>query len=440
MGGDKKQQQSNQMAQTRNTAAQNQFEGEQRQRSQEAYDRSNQAWGGANTLYQDFAKTGGENLLGGYPWQTGGSGGGGSGSGDPRFKDAEASYRKFMGPGGGVDTGRFNAFQGNLADIGKTGGWDPEAIGNVKRSIKGYQNFADTGGLDAEAINRMRGLGVFDEFSKTGGISDAERANMRARGTSVIPAFYNRVREEGDRLGRVQGGGGPGQAALMSRLARDEARGAQGAARDTEMGISDAVRQGRQWGTQGLTSAEQSLQALLSQNKLAGMGGVADATGMMANSIAQNRTAASSAGAGGEIGMQGLITGNQLRGTEGLNSMANAAAARRSASGAASAADAKWRASFLADNMLAGAGGLRGLRTDVPGEVALYDSNRLQSRGLDLQGQGLYQGGQGGGVDWGQIAGAGANAAATYYGGQSGGNNPNQRYYANDARTYGGPA
>jgi hypothetical protein len=421
MGGNKEQKRSNQMAQAQGSAYQKQFEQEQQQRSKEAYDRSNQAWGGANTAYQGFAKTGGAELLEGYPWQTGGGGGGGGGTpgaGDTRFGDVESSYRNFMNTGG-VDPSGFNRFQGHLGELAASGGWSPEQIENVNKSIRGYQGFAETGGLDAEAINRMRGLGIFDEFAKTGGISDAERAQLRARGTSVIPAFYNRVREESGRLGRVQGGGGPGQAALMSRLARDQSRGAQEAARETELGIGEQVRQGRQWGTQGLTSAEQTLQDLLSRNKLAGMGGVTDATAMMANSIAQNRLGAAGQGAGNEIGWQGLVSGNKLAGTRGLEGMAESSAARGAAASAASAADAKWRASFLADNMLAGAGGLRGLRTDVPGEVALYDQNRLQSRQIWNQGNAQYQQPEGGGVDWGQIAGAGANAAGAYFGGQT---------------------
>ena len=271
--------------------------------------------------------------------------------------DTEASYRKFMGETGGLDPTKFNEFQGTLFELAKTGGWTPEQIANVNKSIAGYQGFADTGGLDAEAINRMRGLGVFDEYSRTGGYNEQDIANARARGTSGIPAMYGRMREEAGRLGRVQGGGGPGQAALMSRMGRDQARGITEASRETELGIKDAVNKGRQWGTQGLTSAEQSLQDLLSRNKLAGMGGVAEATTNMANSIGGIRSGAASAGAGNETSWQGLKTSNQLAGTQGLQGMAESAANRSMAASAQSTADARWRASFLADNMLAGAGG-----------------------------------------------------------------------------------
>lgn len=414
--------------QTMGTNLQTDFEKEQKGRSQEAYDRSNTAWSGANDTYQRYANGGGASLLDGYPGVPaagGGGGGGGGGPADTKFGDVENSYRNFM-QGGGVDTGRFDAFQGNLTDIANTGGWSPEQIGNVNKSIAGFQNFADTGGLDAEGINRMRGMGVFDEYAgKSGGISDETKGMLRARANSGIPAFYNQVRDETNRLGRVQGGGGPGQAALMSRLARDQSRAAADTSRGTELGIQEAIDKNRQWGTTGLAGAEGDLQRLLTENKLKGMSGVTDATGMMANSIAQNRTGAAGTGGGNEIGMQGLISGNKLAGTKGLEGMAESAAARGAASSAASAADARWRASFIADNELAGAAGLRGLRTDVPGEVAMFDQNRLNSRQIWNQGNATYAGGgvapPSPGVDWGQLAGAGANAAATYYGSQ---NNP----------------
>jgi len=428
MGGNKDQKtQNNLNAQNQKlgTTYQQDFEKEQQGRSSDAYARSNEAWGGANDVYQNFAKTGGAQYLEGYPGVGGGGGGGGGGGDDPRFGEAENSYRNFMNTGG-VDTGMFSRFQGNLADIADNGGWSPEQRAQVNKNIGQFQNFADTGGLDADAINRMRGLGVFDEYSKTGGLDEATRGMMRARANSGIPGFYGQVQNEANRLGRVQGGGGPGQAALMSRLARDQSRAGAETSRNTELGIQEAVDKGRQWGTSGLTSAEQSLQGLLSQNKLAGMSGAVDATGMMANSIAQNRTGAASAGGGNEIGMQGLISGNKLAGTKGLEGMASDAANRGAAGSAASAADARWRASFLADNALAGAGGLRGLRTDVPGEVALYDQNRLNSRQIWNQGNAPYagQGAPQPGIDWTQVGGAAANAAATYYGGQNQQNKP----------------
>jgi hypothetical protein len=435
MGGDKKAQQASAQHASQNQAYQTDFENEQKKRSQEAYDRSNEAYGGANKLYQDFAAGGGQNLLDQSGYGVGGGGGGGGGGGSPLFGEVENKYRQFMN-GGGLDPTKFNEFQGNLSEIGKTGGWSPEQVGNVNKSIAGFQNFADTGGVDAEGQNRMRGMGVYDEFSKTGGYSDQDVANARARGSSGVPALYGRVRDEASRLGRVQGGGGPGQAALMSRLARDQSRGITEASRETELGIKDAVNKGRQWGTEGVSRSEGSLQDLLSKNKLAGLGGVVDATSGMANSIADNRMQASNAGAGNETNWQALKTGNEMGGARGLEGMAESAAARSASSSAASNADARWKASFLADNMLAGAGGLRGLRTDVPGEVALYDQNRLNSRQIWNQGAaGAGAPPPGQPTDWAGLAQAGAVGAGTYFGSQGGQNSG----YAGGQPRYGYP-
>jgi len=416
MGGNKKDV-DKQLQQSQNY--QSQFETEQKQRSGEAYNRSNEAYAGANKLYQDFAATGGQGYLDqAYAFnptagQPGGGGGGGAGPTPDAAGDYTASYQKFMN-GGGLDPTNFNKYQGILGGIADNGGWSPEQIADVNRSIGQYKNFAEGGGVDEEGRNRIRGMGVFDEFSRTGGYNDQDIANARSRGTSGIPAFYDRVREEGNRLGRVQGGGGPGQAALMSRLARDESRGVAEASRDTELGIKDAVNKGRQWGTSGLSSAEQGLQELLSRNKLSGMGGVVDATTGMANSIAGNKTNAAGAAAGNETSWQGLKTGNELAGTRGLADLAEGAANRGVMSAANAAADSRWRASFLADNALAGAGGLRGLRSDTPGEVALYDENRLKSRGVWNESQGALPRDQG----WGRDAlNAAAGMAGTYFSG-----------------------
>lgn len=407
---------------TQNQSYQTQFEDEQRQRSAEAYNRSNEAYGGANKLYQDFASGGGQNLLdqayAGGAGQAGGGGGGGAGGGPSgdAMGDSEASYRRFMS-GGGLDPTKFNEYQGTLSELSKSGGWSPEQIANVNKAIGQYQNFAEGGGIDAEGMNRMRGMGVFDEYARTGGVSDQDKANIRARGNSGIPAFYGQVREEAGRLGRVQGGGGPGQAALMSRLSRDASRGAQEASLKTEGGLFDVINEGRQWGTKGLSDAESNLQDLLTRNKLAGMSGVADATTGMANSIGNIRSGAANAAAGNETNWQGLKTSNELAGTRGLEGMAEAAASRGLQASAMSSADARWRASFLADNMLAGAGGLRGLRTDVPGEVALYDRNRLESRDTWNAGMSAMPRDQGWGRD---MLNAAATGAGAYFGGGGG--------------------
>jgi hypothetical protein len=148
---------------------------------------------------------------------------------------------------------------------------------DFSKSSAAYSGFLDNGGVDSGAMRvshpmfqdqmnnqdiakNYRADGTYAEFNKTGGVSDADKTNLRSRGTSVIPSFYSRMNDEGDRMASVQGGYNPGGMAMKARLARQQAGASQDAARDTELGISDQVRQGRQWGAQGMTGSEDAYQ------------------------------------------------------------------------------------------------------------------------------------------------------------------------------------
>lgn len=318
----------------------------------------------------------------------GGGGAGGDPGGvaaagaDPRFGDVEGSYRNFMG-GGGVNTAMFDRMQGNLAEIGETGGWDAGRRASIDENVRGFKDIARTGGVDTEGQARMRGSGVFDEFAKTGGLSDMDRTRMRARGTSTVPAFYDAAKQEAGRTAAVQGGYGPGQSALLGRMAREGSAEAAKAARETELGISDQVMKGRQWGGTNIASSEGTLQDLLSKNRLAGLTGASTAETNMVNSIAQNRTSAAGTGAGNEVGMQGVIQKGKMFGTQGLEGMAESAADRAArasaasgAAGAASAAqqmaNAKWQAQFDREGRQYGIEGMNSLYGTAPAEVDMY--------------------------------------------------------------------
>jgi hypothetical protein len=268
---------------------------------------------------------------------------------------------------------------------------------------------------DPEIANRFRGNGVFDEFAKTGGYSDRDISNIRTRANSVIPAYYDVARNEASRMGNVQGGYGPGQAALFARMGRDQARGAAGTALDTEVGIKDKVNEGRRWGSGQVSAAEGNLQ----NARMNALTGATSAFGNMTNSIAQNRIGAANAGAGNETGMQGVIQKGKMFGTQGLEGMAESSAARGAASSAAAAADAKWRAQFDRDSQQYGLDSMKSLYGMAPGEVDMYLGHNQSGRALNNQNQqGLlqtrFQNNKG--PDWGkwaQVAGTTAMIAAS---------------------------
>jgi hypothetical protein len=312
------------------------------------------------------------------PSKYGSSGGGGGGGGlDSRFGDVESSYRNFMG-GGGVDTGKFNQFQGHLMDVARNGGIDADARGRI---LGDYKSMRDTAN-DSDVANRFRGNGVYDEFSKTGGLSDSDRQNIRQRATSVIPSMYGTMRDEANRASAVQGGYGPGRSAMFARMGRDQASAAQDAALNAELGITDKVNEGRMWGAQGASQSESALQGM----RLGALGGAASGETNLWDSIARNRTGAANAGAGNETGMQGVIQQGKMFGTQGLEGMAESSAARGAAASNAAAADARWRAGFDREGQQYGLEGMQSLYGMAPGEVNMYlgaaDQGRRTNSGV----------------------------------------------------------
>jgi len=108
-------------------------------------------------------------------------------------------------------------------------------------------------------------------------------------------------------MASIQGGNPQASAAMGLRMAREQAKGMREQSLDTELGLNEQIRSGRQWGAEGGAQAEGALQSLRTGNMIQGQQGAAGTRGDMLNSIAQNRTAASSGWTQGELGLGGLI-------------------------------------------------------------------------------------------------------------------------------------
>lgn len=172
-------------------------------------------------------------------------------------------------------------------EFSRTGGWSPEDRAGMMGDITGLEDYARNP-ISAGDMARYRGGGVYDEFAKTGGYSTQDLQNIRSRSNASIPSFFQSLRDELDTRARVQGGL-PGYSGQMAKMARDQAQASALQALGTETDIKKAVNEGRQWGAQGMTSSEASLQDLIQRAKLGGYGTAGNLrTGMM-NSINQGR-------------------------------------------------------------------------------------------------------------------------------------------------------
>lgn len=336
--------------------------------------RSNDAYGRSNEVYQK--------LLEGYGGLAGGTaglaGGGGGGWALPStYGDIKAGYTDFTKTGG-IDADKIRgAGHSTMEEISKTGGFDPAATGRIQGDIAALRQFGQTGGIDAAAQARMRGGGVFDEFARTGGISDSDARNIRARGNAPISAAFGAGTAEMNRARRISGGSASMGNAAALKMARERSRASAEAALSTELGLSDRIRSGRQFGAEGMASSEGNLQGQLNSNRLAGMSGALGGEMNFGNAVAGNRLQGAGMWNQSEAGIQDMTQRGKLAGLGGLESVAGAEASAAASNASIGSSNARY-----ADAMrLEGLEGLSRLRGQAPGEVGMYDENLLRGIG-----------------------------------------------------------
>lgn len=207
-----------------------------------------------------------------------------------------------IGPSRTISSGNLDDVLSQYKNLGPAFNTAQQAA--IGGDVSKLREFGNTGGLDAEATNRMRGLGVYDEFAKTGGYSDTDVANIKAQALSPISSIYGGLRNEMSRRRAVTGGYSPGFDASTRALSRDASRQITDTSLNANVGIRDRINAGRLQGTAGLVGAEQNLQGLKTGNQLAGL-----------NSASQI-----------EMGLQDRINQYKLAGLSGQQATAQALA------------------------------------------------------------------------------------------------------------------
>lgn len=293
----------------------------------------------SRSAYQNFINTGGVDMgamkeaLGGYRDLA--TTGGYSAEDTSRIKSGIGRLED-IGKTGGYDPATIDRVNSNidvLSGIGKTGGFSPEALGLVKGDIAGLRSIGQTGGVDATGINRIRGNGIFDNFANTGGYSDADISNIRARATSPIAAQFATDQAAIDNSNRLQGRAGPNFAAATARLNRNRGISAADAARNAEIDIQQSIRDNKLKGATELSGAEQGLQELLTKNKLTGLSSSAEGEANLADAIAKNQLAGAGQASTQLQNLQNSITQAKLDGNKeavaALTNLANSIAGNK---------------------------------------------------------------------------------------------------------------
>jgi hypothetical protein len=180
---------------------------------------------------------------------------------------------------------------GGLSDYANSlsGSVDPINTSALSGDANTYRNYAQG--------NTETGQ-FFRNLMNTGGYSEDELGDIRSAGNRIIPSFFANLRNEMRTSQNATGGYSPGYSASAASMARDAAHQSQEAALDTELGISDRVRQGK------LTGA-----GTLNDMFMGGMGGASALERAIVEANLQNEGLNLQA-----QGMKGNLLGNVAQG------------------------------------------------------------------------------------------------------------------------------
>lgn len=258
----------------------------------QAADQKNQIWSGYSNLANNggIDKAASDRLLAGdysaFGSPSGGSSGGGSGGSSSAGSISGPSYlntfKELQGKDGGFDPTRLANIEGSASALRNTGtqygtvddsisklGSADKNYGATENAVGGLSDFAKSGGLNSTqlgSINRDSLLG----FEKTGGYSDGDIANERARGNAGIESTYANLKDTMTKQKMASGQMGPGWSNAGFKLARQGAQDTASQAQKTEADIHERVNANKLAASGKLADLGLNTAGLQSQNTLSG--------------------------------------------------------------------------------------------------------------------------------------------------------------------------
>lgn len=228
-------------------------------------------------------------------------------------RGSEANYGDY--------TDIMNAYRGIASGQGSSSGGGGGGGGGAAPG--GYSAFTVSPGR-ASYNDPFKSYAGMEEFSKTGGYSRDDIANLRSRGTSPIRAAYANAEREMGRQRALQGGYSANAFASLGRMARERGQAGADAMQNVEAGLAEMRNRGRQFGLTGMGNIEgQRLGADVDLSKFnTGLDfeGQKYNANAMEGAQARNIGAAERAGAAGAAGAA-ASRADQLRALQGMTSL-----------------------------------------------------------------------------------------------------------------------
>lgn len=161
-----------------------------------------------------------------------------------------------------------SAFAQNKADYGGIMG----AYNDFRNNLGGPTQFNAKTVTNNNPAELGKAYGYLDEampgyrdFAATGGYSPTDIQELRARGTSPIRAAYGNTMQNLDRARSLGGGGGsPNYIAAASKAQRELPGQMATAMTGVNAGLADSIRQGKQFGLQGISGTGSTMGGLAS--------------------------------------------------------------------------------------------------------------------------------------------------------------------------------
>ncbi len=232
------------------------------------------------------------------------------------YNNASNSYKNFASDGG-ISQDDYSHLRG-LYDKGSA--YNDMAgpnLAGVGASIAGLQGLGATGGITDEDKSNIMRQSLLDQ-EKTGGYSAGDVANIRSRSAASAPQYFQSIKDSLARNRAVTGNLAGGQATDF-KLAR---QGAQQAGQDrtnTEIGLADSIRAGKESAANTLSNQGMSLAGLRTGNQLQGLGSAGN-LGIGAANTEANFQLGKAAGldrfTGDQAGMEGQLLGAKQQGQE----------------------------------------------------------------------------------------------------------------------------
>jgi hypothetical protein len=206
---------------------------------------------------------------------------------DPTYNNTGGSKGSKSGAGGG------KGFAGSI--FGKNQAeQEPEANHNLESPIykqlqeagasergylnKGFQGFAENGGMDPDTINQMRSAygniggpaavnlqdfakekAGYGDLADTGGYSGQDIQRVRAQAARSAPSLYGALRDQQNLNQTKMGGANAGAGAIDFKSARQAAQQSANDRLGANIGLSESIRSGKLSGLGGLTGIDTTM-------------------------------------------------------------------------------------------------------------------------------------------------------------------------------------